>query len=146
MNAVVGINEFMVYRMVITEAGITTWKMSYLSNEIYVGHQWEIYALSSSPFFKWRKERLSRRNQCQLFLFCFSVTKNNKSIPTWEKFICIFYNGNERLRLWLNLQVLWIIFNAHSSIVIPVQKCLRRSKREDKDNKALHKSPQISQS
>lgn len=39
MNAVVGMNEFMVYRMVITEAGITTWKMSYLSNEIYVGHQ-----------------------------------------------------------------------------------------------------------
>lgn len=39
MNAVVDINGFMIYRMVITEAEVTMWTMSYLSNEIYVGHQ-----------------------------------------------------------------------------------------------------------
>lgn len=50
MNAVVGINEFMVYRMVITDTGVTMWKMSYLSNEIHVDHQREIYVFSS-PFF-----------------------------------------------------------------------------------------------
>lgn len=71
MNAVVGINEFMVYRMVITEAGVTMWKMSYLSNEIHVDHQREMYVFSSpSFFFKWRGEWLSRRNQRQLFLHC----------------------------------------------------------------------------
>lgn len=49
VNEVVGINEFMVYRMVITEAGVNVEKE--LSNEIYVGHQWEIHVFSSAPLF-----------------------------------------------------------------------------------------------